>query len=131
MTVFFNAAGCNSVADINANCGPNSLINNPGNHQSTTHASSSFFAEVNSEKITVEVFPNPASSHTTIYFEELFEEGTVSVLDLTGKTVFKTHLLANAKYLNLNLSTWRDGTYFVKVQIEGRKLVTKKLILMR
>jgi len=72
-----------------------------------------------------QVYPNPASSRLTIYFEydprwigkELF------VIDINGKTVMKKVIHANI--LELDISKLNAGIYFLRAQKDDEKILQK------
>ncbi len=84
-------------------------------------------AEVKNKFINAIVYPNP--SNGTFHFQsyELSGEVEFTMIDLLGKTVFKTIKQHNSlSELNSNLNS---GTYFLLAKDKEGKMVTKKLIV--
>ncbi|MEO1257396.1 MAG: BspA family leucine-rich repeat surface protein [Bacteroidota bacterium] len=131
MSIFFNAAGCNSVAEINANCGPNNLAANPNSNQFNSLEPGNI---LNDEKglgqIAIKVFPNPAATNTTVQFDQTISSGWVRVADITGRIVKEKPIVQEMSQLKLDLHTWKPGTYFIMIEAAGRKLITKKLTVI-
>ena len=84
----------------------------------------------NLEKM-VTVYPNPASSKTTIHLNLESQASVVlSLLDVSGKVLSsKNHGSLNGSWnLDLNTSNYTSGVYFISVLIDGNK-ITKQLII--
>ncbi|MEO1258930.1 MAG: T9SS type A sorting domain-containing protein [Bacteroidota bacterium] len=129
-SIFLNATGCNSIAEINANCGPSNRISDSNNNQNTTAASTSVSSDQkhNGEKFMV--YPNPAIDFATIQLEEAVTGGQLRISDVAGRIILMQQLQSNTTRIDLDVSEWRNGTYFVQLQLEGRKLLTKKLMII-
>ncbi|MEO1260023.1 MAG: HYR domain-containing protein [Bacteroidota bacterium] len=127
VSIFVNASGCNSVAEINANCGPSNLLANPN----TRHVLPVELSTIQKEILVpdLHIFPNPATSVTTLRFEEPIEHGNIMVSDLAGREIWQKKVKEPMDQLTINLSDWRAGVYYVLIKMEGRKLMTKKLIV--
>ena len=77
---------------------------------------------------TVNVYPNPFNNYTTIDLSEILESNpsiTVSLIDLTGKELFKTttteHLF---KLYNQN---YPKGMYLLMLKNKQQQIITKKI----
>jgi len=75
------------------------------------------------------VYPNPTDGH--VYVDLNFPEqrnGTIEVTDMLGKLIY-THAFTKltAESVDVNLSTYQSGTYFVTVKT-GEESVTRKLL---
>lgn len=84
----------------------------------------------NLEKM-VTVYPNPASSMTTIHLNLESQASIVlSLLDVSGKVVSsKNYGALNGSWnLDLNTSNYTSGVYLINVLIDGNK-ITKQLII--
>ena len=84
----------------------------------------------NLEKM-VTVYPNPASSKTTIHLNLESQASVVlSLLDVSGKVLSsKNYGSLNGSWnLDLNTSNYTAGVYFITVLIDGNK-ITKQLII--
>jgi len=83
-------------------------------------------------EVNVEVFPNPNDGYMTIAFENMNGEITVQVLDLTGMTVDRFSVTADAERTayRYNASHLPPGAYFICItNHEGT--MTKKVILTK
>lgn len=78
----------------------------------------------------VAVYPNPAVSNANVSINaSAAAEGTLQVIDITGKTVMMSNLNLNAGYNNINIDVQNlsTGIYSVNVSI-GKEVYTQKLI---
>jgi len=78
----------------------------------------------------VSVYPNPAVSNANVSINaSAAAEGTLQVIDITGKTVMMSNLNLNAGYNNINIDVQNlsTGIYSVNVSI-GKEVYTQKLI---
>jgi len=76
------------------------------------------------------VYPNPANSDVTIYFNSK-ENTQLKIVDITGKVIYAENIAANGMVNHkINTSEFADGVYFVSMQtttgITTKKLVIKK-----
>ena len=79
----------------------------------------------------VTVYPNPASSKTTIHLNLESQASVVlSLLDVSGKVLSSKYYgsLNGSWNLDLNTSNYTSGVYFITVLIDGNK-ITKQLII--
>ncbi|MBW6492595.1 MAG: T9SS type A sorting domain-containing protein [Lentimicrobium sp.] len=63
------------------------------------------------ERITLQVYPNPANEFLNVTSPEILER--IEVYDLTGRIQYATQKL-NSKQINIRLSDFNNGVYFVK-----------------
>ena len=77
-------------------------------------------------------YPNPASQSTTLHFDlGIQQEGKVVLYNLLG-TKIKTILLSQTSgEFSLPVENLQTGVYFIRLQLEGKELVTRKLKVMR
>jgi aminopeptidase N len=68
------------------------------------------------------LFPNPATTYCTIEVEDDFVGADLVVRDVTGKTILRDRL---DKTHRIDLSGWSTGTYFLEVQQDGERGMTK------
>jgi hypothetical protein len=71
------------------------------------------------------LYPNPANEIVTVKVPELFLEGSLRLLDVTGKTVLNKNLI-ETEFI-LNLSEFNSGIYFVEFS-KGGKTYTSRMI---
>jgi hypothetical protein len=75
------------------------------------------------------VFPNPASSAINIATEnELYNNGSVLVYDLSGRKIFNAPISTSEKVLSINTSSWHNGLYLVLLQ-DNKGVALKKEIV--
>lgn len=72
------------------------------------------------------VAPNPATEFTTVNLEEGHENGTVSVINALGQTLYTA--VAEGNKLTINTSNFNAGLYIVNVT-EGDNVYTQKLVV--
>lgn len=75
------------------------------------------------------IYPNPSDNELTIKLLSIQEdlEGSITIIDPLGKTVFETSVL-NAETV-VNTSSWSNGTYVVSYTNKQGILVTEKLMI--
>ncbi|MGB0429078.1 MAG: LamG-like jellyroll fold domain-containing protein [Bacteroidia bacterium] len=83
----------------------------------------------NSEINSVKLYPNPTSGIVLINSDLKTEVETVTVLDLSGKTVYVNSNVNGVK--KLNVSNLQSGTYLVKLITTKQDLIIQKLIINR
>jgi hypothetical protein len=76
----------------------------------------------------IRFFPNPAESFATISFESAFT-GSVTVIDVTGKTVLARNLQRVSGELTLDVSEFSRGLYIISFENESGERGATKLIL--
>ena len=66
----------------------------------------------------LQIFPNPATGVITLDFNDIKATGNVSVIDITGKTIYKSENknLSNSK---IDLSNLKKGLYLMKIETEN------------
>jgi len=75
--------------------------------------------------------PNPADNYANIFFNDLRGENVVVTLyDNLGKVRLETKAqIELGEPIRLDLRTFIDGIYFVRVQVEGKRMMTKRLVV--
>ncbi len=69
----------------------------------------------------VKIYPNPATEVCNLKFTMLTKK-TVEILDVTGRTVFRTYAFANCQ---LSTANWETGIYFIRIDNRVHKLVVQ------
>ena len=79
----------------------------------------------------ISLYPNPALNKVSIKIEAdvAGRNKQVQVKDLTGKLVQSVAFSANSNQLNLDVSSFDSGIYFVNIMVENKNVITKKLIV--
>ena len=77
------------------------------------------------------LFPNPVKNNLRIELDTQFNgiNTQVNIRDLTGKLLQTERFSANSNKLNLDVSSFESGIYFVSLVTENQTLLTKKLIV--
>ena len=81
--------------------------------------------EINSEN-NFEIFPNPSDGDVIVQQSELNKNCRVIISNQLGQELFSENL--NQKSQLLNLKSFSQGIYFVKVEMENGSVVMKKII---
>jgi len=76
--------------------------------------------------LTFNVAPNPANENITITTTGV-NNSTVKMVDVLGNVVLEEAIIGDAK--KVNVAKFRNGVYFIIVQAEGVKPVTRKVIV--
>lgn len=74
----------------------------------------------------VNVSPNPASSHVMFSANSAIDFH-VKMVDVLGNTILDESISEGAG--KIDISKYRNGVYFVTLQAEGVKPITRKLII--
>jgi len=75
----------------------------------------------------VTIYPNPTSGQINIEFDKNYNKTELSVLDLTGKVVYKNQLKGTGSQ-KIDLTFLAKGVYIVSLNIEGKDLTTRLVI---
>lgn len=77
-----------------------------------------------------EVYPNPASDVVNIQLSEIMqhENLNVSILNVQGREIFKTHVQHTNSRFRINLSDLLPGIYFIKLETQAHTAI-KKLVI--
>jgi hypothetical protein len=81
--------------------------------------------EVDAE-ITLSVYPNPANKSLTIQLPNAMINGTIEVLDLTGKVVLQSNVYATNTELKIEIL--ENGIYFIRLSATNSKTYKGKFI---
>jgi hypothetical protein len=87
----------------------------------TTIGSEELFAENG-----LKIFPNPASGILTV--ETPFEGGTISLMDISGRTVIEKQLSQNEKVATLQVHHLASGLYLISIQQNGKSIIKKVVV---
>jgi hypothetical protein len=71
------------------------------------------------------VFPSPANFELNIESQEVF--ASIVIFNFLGKELYSNQ--ANQKKINVDVSQWSDGIYFINVKTLDDRLVTKKIVI--
>jgi GH43 family beta-xylosidase len=75
----------------------------------------------------VNIYPNPTSDTLFVEFNELKKDVSYEIVDVAGKTIYHKSTALETKMLEINVSSFRSGTYFLKLKSDNF-VSTKKFI---
>lgn len=71
------------------------------------------------------IYPNPASDFTNFIFDSNLEYD-INIYDILGNSVYTNKQKSGSK---IDVSTWKNGTYFISIVSHDNILDTQKLII--
>ncbi len=75
------------------------------------------------------IYPNPTTGDLNLQWSSSFGQiDKVNLIDITGKNVVTKFIDKYANPIQINVSSYPSGIYFVELVSEGRTMATKKLI---
>jgi len=79
------------------------------------------------------LFPNPSSDYFTLYYSlrDLFNPGTLVVIDANGKTIYQTEINYTRDQIIIPTNNWVSGQYAVSILADGKTIVNKKITLIK
>lgn len=75
---------------------------------------------------TVSLYPNPFRDEFTLTAEQAIT--TISIVDVSGKTVWQHTNSNKAKTFSINTHDWMNGIYFVKISTQDNSTITKTIV---
>lgn len=75
------------------------------------------------------MYPNPCTDNVNISLAQLYEKASVSIIDITGKTVKTQQFESGVKLQNIAVDDLENGIYFVQLIENGNISSTEKLIV--
>ena len=82
--------------------------------------------EVNGLPSTISIYPNPSNGKFSITFSEEQKHTIIKVTNLLGECI--EQLTTNNKQLILDLSSFANGIYFVKIEDENQNINYRKIV---
>jgi hypothetical protein len=73
------------------------------------------------------LYPNPAGEKITVDFSQLYNSATLQLMDISGKTVFRTQLTSNRQ--TIDISALPAGTYLYRISNQKGLEETGKLVV--
>jgi aminopeptidase N len=91
--------------------------------------------DVQDQTVTVpyfEIYPNPASSEIKVVYSNMSSNNTISIINPLGQILLESRNNTNndENYLNLNVSDYPQGIYFLKLG-NGTNVEIKKFVISR
>lgn len=80
--------------------------------------------------LSMDVFPNPATSWVTLKSSKTLKNALFQVLDLNGKLVFKESFTEFTTY-TLKCDDWSNGTYLLSLTDQSGNNYSSKLIILK
>jgi len=77
------------------------------------------------------IFPNPNTGTMTLEYHISMTEGLVEIKDITGKTVARYTLPANADKLTITNDQLQNGIYIYHVSVNGKVVKSDKLLIIK
>jgi hypothetical protein len=87
--------------------------------------------ELDGEKFTVKVAPNPVLDRVSISFDSNEQlDAQIVVVDLTGRQIAtqKAQILRGVNAFDVNVNNWNTGIYFIQMRHGNRLLFTEKVV---
>ena len=75
------------------------------------------------------MYPNPAKDEVTIQYDLGFNDATIELYDISGRSISKNSISSSTGDLQLNTSTYQAGVYIVVVKQNNGILLQQKLII--
>ena len=78
----------------------------------------------------LKLYPNPVSDYLFVDYDILFvKEAKLIIYNSIGAIVYKKNLHEKQDNLKLSVSDYKNGLYFCSLQIDGKLLNTKKILI--
>ena len=104
----------------------NNNFENLFNDQNQTDSTSINFNELQKLKI----YPNPASNYLFIEYDIIFiKEAKLQIYNSIGAIVYTKILVEKQDNFKISVSDYKNGLYFCSLQIDGKPLNTKKILI--
>ena len=75
------------------------------------------------------MYPNPAKDEVTIQYDLGFDDATIELYDISGRSISQNSITSSTGDLQLNTSTYQAGVYIVVVKQNNTILLQQKLII--
>ena len=76
----------------------------------------------------IQIWPNPSSGVFKIRTKGI-ANGVIEVVNLEGKSIYKTAIEKNTSDYKIDLSAYPHGTYIVTISSDNKEITSKKLIV--
>ncbi len=104
----------------------NSNLNNPFGNQNQNDSTSINFYELQKLKL----YPNPASHYLFIEYDIIFvKEAKLQIYNSIGAVVYTKSLEEKQDNFKISVSEYKNGLYFCSLQIDGKLLNTRKILI--
>lgn len=104
----------------------NSNLNNPFGDQNQSDSTSINFYELQKLKL----YPNPASHYLFIEYDIIFvKEAKLQIYNSIGAVVYTKSLEEKQDNFKISVYDYKNGLYFCSLQIDGKLLNTRKILI--
>ena len=104
----------------------NSNLNNFFGDQNQRDSTSINFYELQKLKL----YPNPASHYLFIEYDIIFvKEAKLQIYNSIGAVVYTKSLEEKQDNFKISVSDYKNGLYFCSLQIDGKPLNTRKILI--
>ena len=104
----------------------NSNLNNPFSDQNQSDSTTISFYELQKLKL----YPNPVSNYLFIEYDIIFiKEAKLQIYNSIGAIVYTKILVEKQDNFKISVSDYKNGLYFCSLQIDGKPLNTKKILI--
>jgi hypothetical protein len=79
------------------------------------------------EQASVSIYPNPTKGNFTVGLGKTYSNAEITVINIVGKTIFSKNFTSTSKQ-EIQLSV-PSGVYLVKIKLDNKKVMTKKIIV--
>ncbi|MEX0967797.1 MAG: T9SS type A sorting domain-containing protein [Bacteroidia bacterium] len=80
------------------------------------------------QKETIQIYPNPATDHLTIVFDEA-AKGKITLMDIKGQSIRTIHFLPNSSMVKLNVDDLRPGIYLLLWRSNSKVIIRRMSII--
>lgn len=80
------------------------------------------------EEVSVRLTPNPVHNNLNITLPQSFTNGSLYVIDLTGKTVLNNTIKNTGSMIEVDVSNIKSGMYLIRFEFD-KNTITKRLII--
>lgn len=78
----------------------------------------------------LKLYPNPAKDYLTVEYDVLFvKEAKLQIYNSIGAVVYTKTLVEKKDNLRIPVSEYKNGLYFCSLQIDGKLLNTRKILI--
>ena len=106
--------------------GQNGLLGNNLNDNNQIDSTKIKFYNVQNLKL----YPNPASTYLFIEYDVIFvKEAKLQIYNSIGAIVYTKLLKDKKEKIKVSVSQYKNGLYFCSLQVDGRLLNTKKILI--
>ncbi len=103
------------------------IYRNPGFKLNVKNANTTSIYQINEQKFTTNIAPNPFSSKTNISFSEEQKNTTIKITDMLGNVIKSEKVKGNN--ITIDMSGNAKGVYLVRMEDENKNLICRKIVL--